>query len=515
MRSFVFFVFLAALPLYGVEVSASKVRVIYSTIDARSVAQHLALYELYPNTSTGQQALQDALTLLKGKETNASLDQIPNVKSAVNGIIHLINKQATIECEILSDDALACIEALAAHLPHKKLKGHYVWSEKEVLDLPTEEVDLARGLLLSELEETETSKLKVTSYEAMLDLMALQILARLPDHPTDSEKIRCLNDFIFFEMGFRFPPHSQSVKDIDLYSFLPSVIDSRKGVCLGVSILYICLSQRLELPLEIITPPGHIFVRYRKGDKIINIETTARGIHLEDEVYLSVDTRALQTRTVKETIGMAHFNQAAVYWQQGDHAKALTAYTKAKPYLAEDKLLKELMGYNYLLAGQKEIGRALMEEVKDHIPEYAISGQTVATDYLNGETNEEGISAIFMFVDENRESLLKKKDALEKVLAKYPRFRAGLFSLAGTWLQLHRFGEALDTLQRYHEIDDNDPSVEYYLAELYAQRMHYTKAWEHLKRAESLVKDRNHSPKSLKTFRQQLSRVSPEMHPMW
>lgn len=513
MKKVVFSSLLAAAPLLAMEVTPAKVRLLYNTLDQQSVAQHLALYELYPGTVTGQQSLSDALELLCGEAPAGILKEVPALRGVVDDIINLVNKQAYQECPTLSEDVLRCIENLAAHLPHKKLKGHQAWSEAEVLSLSSAQIDLARGLLLSEVGDEFSARCKIRSYEAMLDLMALQIIARLPVDAKPIDKIRHLNDFIFFEMGFRFPPHSQSIKDIDLYSFLPSVIDSRKGVCLGVSILYICLAQRLQVPLEIITPPGHIFVRYHAGSTSINIETTARGIHLDDELYLNVDTRSLQTRTMKETIGMVHFNQAAVFWQQNDNERAIKSYLKAKPYLPDDMLLKELMGYNYLLTGQEEKGRALMAEVKDHVPDFAISKQTVAEDYLAGRADVDGIRAIFMFVDERRESLLKKKEALQKTLEKNPQFRAGLFSLAGTWLQLHRLGEALETLEKYHQLDPTDPCAEYYLAELYAQRMHYSKAWDHLRLSEKLTHLRGHHPKALKTFRQKLSLLAPEYRP--
>ena len=98
-------------------------------------------------------------------------------------------------------------------------------------------------------------------------------------------------------MRFRFPPHSLHAKDIDIYTFLPSVLDGRRGVCLGVSILYLCLAQRLGLDLEIITPPGHIYVRYQSPEgEMINIETTARGIDIPSERYLGMETRKLQTK---------------------------------------------------------------------------------------------------------------------------------------------------------------------------------------------------------------------------
>ena len=154
-------------------------------------------------------------------------------------------------------------------------------------------------------------------------------------------------------MQFRFPPHSLYAKDIDLYTFLPSVLDSRKGVCLGVSILYLCLAQRIDLPLEIITPPGHIYVRYRNKESITNIETTARGINLPSDTYLGINTRKLMQRTIKEVIGMAFVNQASAVWGKEDYLTTVSLYEKSALYLPDDPLLKMFLGFNYLFIGKK------------------------------------------------------------------------------------------------------------------------------------------------------------------
>jgi tetratricopeptide (TPR) repeat protein len=311
-------------------------------------------------------------------------------------------------------------------------------------------------------------------------------------------------------MGFRFPPHSAYAKDIDLYTFLPSVLDSRRGVCLGVSILYLCLAQRLDLNLEIITPPGHIFVRWRNGNETINIERTARGIQLPDEEYLGIDTRALEQRNIKETIGMAHVNQASIFWSRQEYDQVKASYEKALPYLPNYKLLTLLMGYVDVILGDKEQGEYRLKEVVDYIAEEAVSKETIPEDYFSGNVSPEGIKAVFLRVDETRESLLKKKKDLEVVLATYPKFREGLFSLAGTWLQLHRTQEALECLERYHKIDPSNASVEYYLAAIYAERRDYNNAWVHLHIAENLVAARQHRPQSLDELRQELAKLSPE-----
>lgn len=512
----VFAIFLGfiSLPAYAnttapIAVSAAKLRVLYGSLDPLSVAQHLAFYELYPETSEGRLALSQAWTLLNGKNSQSpqDLNAMPLLSMTLPAIIALVNKQPDAPCIDLSEDELRMVERLASTLSNRQLKGYQAKNEAEVLLLPPEEVDLSRGLLLTELGENFT---KIRSYEALIDLMALQIRSRLADGATPQIKIRTINDFIFGEMGFRFPPHSCHAKDIDLYTFLPSVLDSRRGVCLGVSILYICLAQRLNLILEMITPPGHIFVRYRNENTEINIETTARGIHINSAEYLSIETCALQQRDVKEVIGLAHFNQASVYHNQEDYDNVLTSYQKAKKYLPDDKLLMELMGYTYLWAGHIEEGTALLKQIQHHVPDYVVTGRTTADDYLNGAVDAEGILGVFKEVDETRTSLMVKRQLLENAVKKHPQFRAGWFQLASTWLQLHREREALEALESYHLLDANDPTAEFYLSMLYAKRSDYNKAWKHLHQVEKIVQSKNHRPKQLKELRQELTRISPE-----
>ena len=512
-----FFIFLAILFLRSqVPLQAytpGKIKTLYNSLDPTSLSMHFAFYFLHPHTPEGKKALKDASKLLAISENSQkSLPELSKFLSEnkIQDLIQLVNKNDQSEVEPLSEDVLAFIEALCSKMPNRRLKGHYAQTEQEVLSLPYYEVDLARGLFLSQFENDPNQLVKTRTYEATLDLMALQIFAKLPHKPTPKQVIKEISRFIFEEKGYRFPPHSLYAKNIDLYTFLPSVLDSRRGVCLGVSILYLCIAQRLGLNLEMITPPGHIYIRYRSPHELINIETTARGIDMDSEEYLSVDTRALQERNIKEVIGLAHFNQASVFWKDENHLKALECYYKAQLYLPDDMLLKELMGYNYLLAGKISEGKVLLSQVKDHLPDYAVSKETIAEDFFNGKTDVEGIRAVLKQVDEKRESVLEKRQSLEKIVAKYPLFRAGILALATTWLQLNRHGEALELLDKYHSLDPNEPTVEYYLTVLSTMRYDYNKAWRHLQQAEKITGQRDHHPKTLKEVRRELKKLSLE-----
>jgi tetratricopeptide (TPR) repeat protein len=486
---------------------ASPLTSLYSTLDPSSIAQHFAFYELYPNTDEGRTALKHAWELLAGGCTDCDPEMTFPVLDA-KPIIALVNRSSQGSPPLLGEDQLKVIERLAKHLPNRQLKGHQVWSWNELVALRPEELDLGRGLLIA---EGTLDPIKIRSYEASLDLMALQILARLKPDATSLDKVRVMNDYIFSELRFRFPPHSLYAKDIDLYTLLPSVIDSRRGVCLGVSILYLSLAQRINLSLEAITPPGHIYVRYKAPNgEITNIETTARGIDVPSDRYLSLETRSLQQRNIKEVIGLAFMNQASVAWHQEKTPLAIELYEKGCLFLPQDPLIRTFLGFQYLFGGQEQKGKALLQKVHHVLPEHLVVEDTVVGDYLSGRTDANGIQAIFQEVDASRTSILEKQKELEAIVQKHPQFRAGVFHLAITYLQLGREKEALPVLERYMSLDAKNPVVCYYLAAIQAQRMNYNAAWKYLSLAEGIVHARNHSPQALEELRSSLQRACPE-----
>ena len=483
----------------------NHIRTLYHRIDQKSIFKLLAFHELYPQTPEGKQAQKKAWKLLNQKE-NISL-QLPNIDLYfIHGLIH---KKENIETPQLSEDQLTLIEKLGSNLANRKLKGHTIWDEASTLTLTPNEIDLSRGLFLSEFGSKNQKNIR--SYEASLDLMALEIAAHLSPRATDLEKIEAINDFIFYQMRYRFPPHSLYSKHIDTYTFLPSVMDSRKGVCLGVSILYLCLAQRLDLHLEAVTPPGHIFVRYNPGKiKEINIETTARGINLPTSTFLSLETKTLPVRDIKEVIGCAFMNQASVAWQNDNHAKAIELYEKALPYLPDDPNVREFLGYNYLFIGKKNEGINLLKEALAKKDSFEKSQDTLTQDYLQGKTDQAGIKAVFLHVDETRESILEKQKKLHKVIEKYPSFRAGLLQLASTYLQLGRTKEALVILENYEKVDSKCALIHYYLSAINLERLNYPQAWTHLLETKKILEEISHKPKAIKELELELKRKCPQ-----
>lgn len=492
--------------------TSEKIHLLYTTLNPDSIPAHLAFYKAFPNSPEGKKALAEAWKLLTKEDTaSSSLPTTLLSDTSINSIVTLITKAEGVETVELSSKELSIIQSITKHLPNKKFQGHLAQSEQEVLLLPSNEIDLSRSLLLAQAADNPLLLTKIDTYEALIDLMALQILARAPLNSSPEKKIREINRFIFEEMGYRFPPHSVFVKNVDRYTYLPSVIDSRKGVCLGVSILYLALAQRLDLPLEVITPPGHIYVRFCEGDNTINIETTARGIHIDTEYYMGIEMKPFLPRTTKEVIGMAYVNEASVHWQNENYQEALRCYNKALPYLGDDLLTQEFMGYNHLFLGENERARALLQKVYDQAEDKEeLSHVVIIEDFLSGRADKEALQAAFMHVEQDRNSLIEKKERLEKAIQRYPKFRAGYFFLAVTWLQLDRFKEALALLEKYSSMTPNDQNAHYLLSQLYAMRSNYVKSWEHLHLAEELTKPDRAPSKTLKALRRELALRSPE-----
>lgn len=445
-------------------ISASP-RTLYRSIDPQSIEQHLALAYLYTNSEDGRRALEDVAHLLQINSSQPLSTILPSLL--------LPQKDAR---------SVAIIDTSAQKLGNRKLKGHGITSKDEILNLTPDQIDLSRALLLCELGEID----KVKNYEATLDLMALQLLAKLPSNASCAHKIASLNTLLFDKLGYRFPPKTRFENKINEYTFLHNVMDTQRGICLGVTILYLCLAQRIDLPLEIITPPGHIFLSCSKESSPINIETTARGIHLDDEVYLKVDSRSLQKRNIKEVIGLAYFNNGTMHWQRDDFKGALESYHEAQKYMGDDPMLLELIGLCAVMQGETDYGKKVMQAAIQLNSPHSFHRHSGPADYLKGLIDNDGLLTAYKSAEEPRESQEQKRIELENTVRKYPRFRMGLLQLAATYMELQQADKALQTLNRYHDLDSEDITVEYFLAELSISRHDCNKAWEHLRRAEEL-----------------------------
>jgi regulator of sirC expression with transglutaminase-like and TPR domain len=475
----------------------------FNTLTPSSLAEHMAFYELYKDTPEGKKALAVIEKLLFENAVVAA-SFLPVTSQTIASFVALIQSNDVQKLDI-ADEALLFIEKVSRRFANKKLKGCHVTKLEELLALPPEEIDLSTALFLTQIQDPTPYKIRV--YTALVDFMALQIQAKWQKECSLRDKIESINEFIFFEMGFRFPHHSIYSSQIDQFTFLPCVLESRRGVCLGVSLLYLCLAERLGIPLEAVTPPGHIFLRAKDGDSYINIETTMRGVHIHSDEYLGINNCQLEVRTLKEVIGMAHFNQASLKLAHAKWQEAVACYEKALLFMPDDPLTEMWYGCVLFLSGKTKQAIKVLEKSVASPKGVLFSPDPIAFDILQGTCGEEALQAIFLFVDDRYDSIVKKKEALEKACQKWPKCRAALFSLAICWLQIQRPAKAIEVLEQYHALDDKNITVEFYLAELYFSRFCAPQAIKHLEKAYAIALQKNHIPLPLKKLKTALEHM--------
>lgn len=486
--------------IVSIDLLASS-RNLYNGLPQGALTELLVFGVLYPESSESHVALDEAWRLIF-KSSPTSRDDIVRLSRASQDLIKISNTSPNSE-GTYSQAALDIIETASASLGNRKLKGHCCRSLMDVLMLPPEEIDLARALLLSEKEDSDLSENHVRNYEAILDWMALLIKAKLPRNPSPDQYINAINDFLFQSLHYRFPAHRKYSKHVEDYSLLGKVIDAHQGVCLGVSLLYGCLAQRLEIPIEFVTPPGHIFLKH--GSR--NIETTACGIHIDDENYLGIELDALQKRDMKEAIGLSFINSGSTHWQNENYEKAIQDYINAKKFMGEDPLLMCLMAFCYYLKGDSEIGKGILSSLKAKMKALPYQPFSVVEDLLAERADAEALKTIYSVVESQRLEQEKQLKRLEETLARCPKFRAAWMQLGMIWMELQRRDKALEAFNSYHALDQKDPTVEYLLAELSFSRQDFIKAWKHLIKTEELCKHRRDQPQQLKELRSALSAV--------
>jgi tetratricopeptide (TPR) repeat protein len=115
---------------------------------------------------------------------------------------------------------------------------------------------------------------------------------------------------------------------------LESVLARRKGNCLGLSLLYLALADRLGIPFRGVYVPSHCFVRYEGNGVLVNVEFAEGGASWSDDRYRR-EFRILPSRpylrslTPGEMFGVFLKTLGAGYSRKGREEDALRLYDEA------------------------------------------------------------------------------------------------------------------------------------------------------------------------------------------
>ena len=188
----------------------------------------------------------------------------------------------------------------------------------------------------------ETLLMVSKHWKSSLDLAPLkeeiQIIIRSAKHKLSGldkpeDIIRTIRTVIHDEAGYRYTDQvdERGVPINPEELFLHGLLQTHKGYCMNLSLLYLILGQKLGLPFYGVALPNHFFVRYERDAVKVNIETTERGVSYPDSFYLQRFGTLAKAKTpyfmknlnTRQTLGAYFSNVGMVYYKNQKLERAI------------------------------------------------------------------------------------------------------------------------------------------------------------------------------------------------
>ncbi len=172
------------------------------------------------------------------------------------------------------EEARAASEpALAARFSEMAAELRFQDMRREFSELAAERVpDLENGALL--LSRFGSPRAEPAVYRAWLDRVAADAADEIPEDAGTSEAVRRLASHLFQTM--RFAGNETNYYDPD-NSCLSRVIDTRRGIPVTLSVLFLLLAKRLKIPAYGVGTPGHFLIGYREDGEAHYLDPFRQG----------------------------------------------------------------------------------------------------------------------------------------------------------------------------------------------------------------------------------------------
>lgn len=204
---------------------------------------------------------------------------------------------------------------------------------KEIENLS--QTDICLEKVISSLSDKARDDLsgKLTApdaWKSFLDQLEEDIRPALKNRKDPERAIQALNTTIFGRYQFRVDHNRLSESPIDSL-LLNSVVRTRKGNCLTLSLFYLFLSERIGLRLDGMILPGHFFIRTHEHDSHRNIESTSYGMAFPDEYYKKRFARGPylsepKVLTRKQVVAVYLNSLATLYKYHGHYDRAIAMF---------------------------------------------------------------------------------------------------------------------------------------------------------------------------------------------
>lgn len=185
------------------------------------------------------------------------------------------------------------------------------------------------------------------AYYKEIDILCAEAEEEIEGYKSSEELVEKLNNYFFIQKGFKsnfevnqlFFGSKNEVRELEKNGFnhkdlilLPMVLKNKEGICISLSLLYLTIAFKLEIPMFGVFVPNHFFVRFNDGTSKINIETTELGKQYSDEYYLqkyigkNISKIFLEDLDVEQTIGLYLSNIGNVYLISNKFGESIEFY---------------------------------------------------------------------------------------------------------------------------------------------------------------------------------------------
>ena len=169
-----------------------------------------------------------------------------------------------------------------------------------------------------------------TAVDREISRLADKVRPALAASSTGEQVVAAFHRVLFVEERFAYDPVAG-----DPDNFLPaSVLLRKRGNCLGLSMLYLALAERLAVPFRGVCVPSHCFVRYVGSDGVRNVEFAPGGEGWQDDRYrkefrIGAGRPYLRSLAGTEMLGVFLSGMGAAYSRRGREEDALRLYGEA------------------------------------------------------------------------------------------------------------------------------------------------------------------------------------------
>jgi regulator of sirC expression with transglutaminase-like and TPR domain len=189
---------------------------------------------------------------------------------------------------------------------------------------------LDRAALAIALEEYP--EIQMEHYLRRLDTLAARCEVLTGQNPTSANILEALNETLFVQEGLA--GNTEDYYD-PANSYLNRVLDTKRGIPISLSVIYIEVARRLGLTIAGVGFPGHFLVKHvEHGQEMIidpfnqgRVLTLSQCQELLDRVYggsIAVQPAYLQSMTQKGIVTRMLFNLKGIYYQKDDYQKAIS-----------------------------------------------------------------------------------------------------------------------------------------------------------------------------------------------